>query len=79
MKIYKIMTQRKNKDGKNFYEPIGTMFASEYEGKPSLSGYLNTNPDVKIYFFEQKPKEQAPQQTGAPAPGNVQFSEELPF
>jgi hypothetical protein len=58
MKIFKMMTQRKNKDGKNFYQEIGTMFAGEYEGKPSLSGYLNTNPDVKVYFFEQKPKEQ---------------------
>ena len=67
-----MMTQRKSKDGKNFYQEIGTMFKSEYEGKPSLSGYLNTNPDVKVYFFEQKPKEQqAPQQTGEP--------QDLPF
>lgn len=68
MKIFKMTTQRKGKDGKNFYQEIGTMFVGEYEGKQSISGYLNTNPDVKVYFFEQKPKDQSHQMTGNPVP-----------
>jgi type VI protein secretion system component VasK len=76
MKIYDMMTQRKGKDDKKFYQSIGTIFESEYQGKTSMSGYLNTNPDVKVFLFERKPKEQTS--------GNVDFDlsgagENVPF
>jgi hypothetical protein len=77
MKIFKMMTQRTNKDGKKFYQEIGTMFEGEYQGKPSLSGYLNTNPDVKVYFFEQLPKEQKPPQEQPPV--DTSFDMEQPY
>jgi hypothetical protein len=81
MKTYNMLTQSINKDGKKFYHQIGKIFAGEYEGKPTLSGYLNTNPNQKVYLFENQPQgqqqQQAPQQQ-APS-GNIQFENDNPF
>jgi hypothetical protein len=50
-----MMTKKVNqKTGKNNWLEIGVMF----EGDKGLSGYLNNNPDVQIYLFEQQPKQQ---------------------
>ena len=48
MKVYKIATKKPNKDGKNYWPEIGTIFVND-DGQ--MSGYLNNNPEVKIYLF----------------------------
>ena len=72
MKVYKIMTKREYKDKKTWCE-IGTAFEND---KQQISGFLNNNPDVQVYLFEQKPKEQ-----NQPPKAREQFSnsENIPF
>jgi hypothetical protein len=49
------LTRKENKKtGKANWLEIGVMF----EGEKGLSGYLNSNPDVQVYLFEQQPKQQ---------------------
>ena len=56
------MTTKKvnQKTNKNYWLEIGTIFVND---QGQMSGYLNANPDVQIYLFENQPKQQnAPQQ-----------------
>jgi len=55
MKVFKLMTRKENnKTGKANWLEVGVMF----QGEKGLSGYLNSNPDVQLYLFEQQPKQQ---------------------
>ncbi len=63
MKIFKICTKKENqKTGKKSWPEIGVLFSND---KGQLSGYLNNNPDVQVYLFEQQPKQAGQQQNGA--------------
>ena len=74
MKVYKIMTKREYKDKKTWCE-IGTAFEND---KQQISGFLNNNPDVQVYLFEQKPKEQN-QPPNAREQFNTGDSQTVPF
>jgi len=91
MKVFKLMTKKVNpKTEKANWLEIGVMF----QGEKGLSGYLNNNPDVQVYLFEQKPREQQnanyqqnPGAQGQPyqqqqpkqqQPGNISFSDPTP-
>ena len=54
MKIFKLCTKKTSKAGKNSWPEIGVLFSND---QGQLSGYLNNNPDVQVYLFEQKPKQ----------------------
>jgi hypothetical protein len=93
MKTYKMTTKKVNqKTNKNYWLEVGTIFVND---QGQMSGYLNANPDVQIYLFENQPKQQTHQNPGAQGqpyqqqqpkqqqPGNISFSDqpsgEIPF
>jgi len=56
MKTYKMTTKKVNqKTNKNYWLEIGTIFVND---QGQMSGYLNANPDVQVYLFENQPKQQ---------------------
>jgi hypothetical protein len=63
MKTYKMTTKKVNqKTNKNYWLEIGTIFVND---QGQISGYLNNNPDVQVYLFENQPKQQNAPQTNA--------------
>lgn len=55
MRVFKIHTKKdRGQDKKPSWPEIGVLFEND---KGQLSGYLNNNPGVQVYLFEQKPKE----------------------
>jgi adenylate cyclase len=69
MKIFKICTKKESQEtGKKSWPEIGVLFSNE---QGQLSGYLNNNPDVQIYLFEQQPKQQQTNYQQQPVQNNA--------